>query len=174
MSMAEFLDAHYKGNSVHNEDLVPPFFFPKERVSGPDIVFVVRFIGTDGESDMLCPVFVQLKLRNKLDSSDAEKARKTVQPAKINNHGIDIKEYSKPHQHYISLIISYPAEIAKFFKNDPLTVEHTEGITEIALTIDDKNIRKLFAAEYVDVLDRVKRDAGELTAGLERAKRARL
>ncbi|KAG0353180.1 hypothetical protein BGZ54_002366 [Gamsiella multidivaricata] len=178
MSMQEFLNAHYYHDSERNGDLMPPFFFPDEQVSGPDIVFVVRFIAptADGSADVLdikCPVFVQIKLRTRLNRPDAEKARATVQPAKIHGHGIDIGHYCKPHKHYISLIVSYPAEVAKHFKNEPLTMKHRKDITEIALTNDNKNIHSLFAAEYVTALKHVRRLGSEMTARMERAKQAR-
>ncbi|KAG0247209.1 hypothetical protein BG011_001856, partial [Mortierella polycephala] len=174
MSMQEFLDAHCNHGSEHNGDPVPPFFFPEEQVSGPDLVFVVRFTApTADTSDTLVPIFVQLKLRTKLERSDAEKARTTVQPTKINNHGVDVSQYCKSHKHYISLIVSYPAEVAKYFKNEPLMMNHGKDIIEIALTIDDKNIHQLFAKEYVTVLNRVKRLGCEMSAGLDRAKRVK-
>jgi len=175
MTMSEFLDAHFKHDSEHNEHPVPPFFFPKAHESGPDLVFVVQFMGATADAPAIrVPVFVQLKLCAELCRSDAEKARETVQPTKINNHGIDISQYCTPDKHYISLIVSYPAEVTKYFKSEPLTMKHDKDVMEIALTIDDKNIRKLFAKEYVTVLEQVKRLGDDMTAGLERAKRARI
>ncbi|KAG0369798.1 hypothetical protein BGZ54_008793, partial [Gamsiella multidivaricata] len=52
-------------------------------------------------------------------------------------------------------------------------MKHGEDIMEITLTIGDKDIRKLFAEEYVTVLEQVKRLGDEIAAGLERVKRAR-
>jgi hypothetical protein len=178
LSMQEFLEAHFKHNSEHKGHLVPPFFFPYEQESGPDIVFVVRSIGvntdaTTGSPDIKCPVFVQAKLCKSLGRSDAEKARGTVQPTKIEKHGIDISEYCKPHNHYISLIVSYPAEVTKYFKDNPITMKHEKDINEIALTIDENNIHKVFAKEYVAVLDQVRRFADEMAKGIKRVKRAR-
>ncbi|KAG0367157.1 hypothetical protein BGZ54_004332 [Gamsiella multidivaricata] len=175
MTLTDFLDAHFYHDSEHKGDPVPPFFFPKAHESGPDIAFVVRFRDAAADkTDITCPVFVQLKLRAELGRSDAEKARETVQPTKINNHGIDLGKYCKPHKHYISPIVSYPAEVAKYFKNEPLIMKHGEDDFEIPLTIDNNNIRQLFAKEYVAVLNQVKRLGGEMTANLNRVKRARI
>lgn len=157
MTMEEFLDAHYFHDSRHNDQRVPPLFFPKQYESGPDIIFVVRFVGTDSDAPIVCPVFVQLKLRTVLRRSDAENARATVQPKSISNHKVDLTRYCSPHNQYISLLVSYPAEITKFFQRESLSMQHEEGVTEIALTVDNKNIRSLFSKEYVDMLDCVKR-----------------
>ncbi|KAF9111095.1 hypothetical protein BGW39_004476, partial [Mortierella sp. 14UC] len=127
MSMADFLDAHVNNNSEQDGQPVPPFFFPEEHVSGPDIVFVVRFSGLapddsltssstpspgSASSEILCPVLVQLKLCEKLSQAEVIKARGTVQPGKIKGHGVKLSQYCRPHGHYISLIVSYPVEIA--------------------------------------------------------------
>ncbi|KAI1290548.1 hypothetical protein EDD11_009178, partial [Mortierella claussenii] len=64
----EFMKAHVKDNSSRLGEDVPPFYFPAARVSGPDIIFFVRI------NDEVLPCFVQLKLRQVLDKSDAEEA----------------------------------------------------------------------------------------------------
>ncbi|KAK3828464.1 MAG: hypothetical protein J3Q66DRAFT_434995 [Benniella sp.] len=163
MTMEEFLDAHFFHDSQFRDQRVPPFFFPEQNESGPDIVFVVRFMDADSDAPpIVCPVFVQLKLRNELGRSDAENARATVQPKSISNHKVSLSRYCAPHNQYISLIVSYPAEITKFFQREPLSMQHEEGITENALTVDNKNIRGLFSKEYVDMLDCVKRFGSEM------------
>ncbi|KAF9900875.1 hypothetical protein EC991_006759 [Linnemannia zychae] len=57
ISMEEFMDAHVNNDSVWHGRAVPPFFFPKAKPSGPDIVFNIRV------KVNLFPVFVQLRLR---------------------------------------------------------------------------------------------------------------
>ncbi|KAF9979738.1 hypothetical protein BGZ79_006480, partial [Entomortierella chlamydospora] len=75
MTMDQFLDSHINKDSEFNGFPVPPFYFPYAQWSGPDIAFVVRFIGnTPDEEDIKCVVFAQLKLRGDIDSSDAEDA----------------------------------------------------------------------------------------------------
>ncbi|KAI7829745.1 hypothetical protein BC939DRAFT_490080 [Gamsiella multidivaricata] len=46
-------------------------------------------------------------------------------------------------------VLSYPAEIAQNFSSEPLRMEHSRDITEIALTIDSNTIRQLFVEEHV-------------------------
>jgi len=62
--------------------------------------------------------------------------------------------------------VYYPAKVIKYFKDEPLTKKHGDGIIEIALKIDDKNVRGLFAAEYVADLEQVKRLGSEMMQGL--------
>ncbi|KAG0196795.1 hypothetical protein BGX33_001256, partial [Mortierella sp. NVP41] len=187
MSMADFLDAHVNNNSEQDGQPVPPFFFPEEHVSGPDIVFVVRFSGLapddtltssstpspgSASSEILCPVLVQLKLCEKLSQGEVIKARGTVQPGKIKGHGVKLSQYCRPHGHYISLIVSYPVEIAGYFMDRPLK-KHKDGLTEIALTIDDSNIDDLFSEKHVHALRRMKRLAAEMAETTKEVKRRR-
>ncbi|KAF9155759.1 hypothetical protein BG015_008689 [Linnemannia schmuckeri] len=123
LTMAEFLDAYVHNNSERDDEL---------QVSSPDIIFVVRFSGStlDGSvdsnlappsdytsSDIICPVFVQVKLYKELSESKAVDAHSTVQPTKFRNHRVDMSQYCQPDGHYISLIVSYPAGIARYLMN---------------------------------------------------------
>ncbi|KAG9319094.1 hypothetical protein KVV02_006539 [Mortierella alpina] len=192
MSTADFLIAHIKNNSERNQQAVPPFFYPEERLAGPDIVFVVRFSGlaldksldkaVDSSStlspgsasdDIICPVFVQLKLCAKLSESDVKKARGTVQPSKIESHGVKLSKYCQPHGHFISLIVSYPVELADYFIDTPLK-SHKEGLKEITLTIDDSNIDDLFSEKHVRVIKSTKRLAVEMAATAKEVKLRRV
>ncbi|KAG0099398.1 hypothetical protein BGZ93_007894, partial [Podila epicladia] len=176
ISMADFLDAHIKNNSEQDGEPVPPFFFPEEQLSGPDIVFVVRFrdLAPDdalassstpspgsASSEISCPVFVQLKFCKRLSQVEVTNARGMVQPNKIKGHGAKLSQYCQPHGYYISLIVSYPVEIASYFMDRPLK-KHKDGLTEIALTIDDSNIDDLFSEKHVHGLKRMKRLAAEM------------
>ncbi|KAG0275812.1 hypothetical protein BGZ95_008341 [Linnemannia exigua] len=187
MSMADILDVHVNNNSEQDGQPVPPFFFPEEQVSGPDIIFVVRFSGLASDdamdsslppspgsafTEILCPVVVQLKFCEKLSQADVIKARGTVQPRKIKNHGVKLSQYCMHHGHYISLIVSFPVEIASYFLDRPLK-KHNEGLTEIALTIDDSNIDNLFSEKHVHLIKRTKRLATELAETTKEVKRRR-
>lgn len=50
------MKAHVENGSKHEDQNVPPFYFPAPHFSGPDIVFYVRINGA------LYPVFVQCLL----------------------------------------------------------------------------------------------------------------
>lgn len=58
MSMEEFMDAHVNHQSTRNNLPVAPFFFPKSKPSGPDLVFFIRI-----DDDRVVPVFVQVRLK---------------------------------------------------------------------------------------------------------------
>ncbi|KAG9064679.1 hypothetical protein KI688_002937 [Linnemannia hyalina] len=186
ISMADFLDAHVNNRSERAGQSVPPFFYPVEHVSGPDILFVVRFSGlapdhalgssstpTPGyaSTDIVCPVFVQVKLCQKLYRNDVIAAQSTVQPTKIRKHGVKLSQFCKPKGHYISLIVSYPAEIAEYFLKRSLN-KHYDGLTEIALTIDDSNFN-LFSADHVQAIKNMKRLAVEMADTVKEVKRRR-
>ncbi|KAG0254560.1 hypothetical protein BG011_005663 [Mortierella polycephala] len=173
IAMNEFLESHISGGSVHNGRPVPPFLFLAETVFGPDLAFVVRFISADPSEECInCSVFVNI--RTKMYQFNPENAHRAVQLAEINNHGIDIdvSQYCKPHMHFISLTVSYPAEFTRHFQFEPQKMEHCEGITEIALTIDDSNIHALFPTQYITALNRLKQIAAEIE-DLESSKKAK-
>ncbi|KAG0269439.1 hypothetical protein DFQ27_003564 [Actinomortierella ambigua] len=186
MTMADFLDAHINRNSEQDGQPVPPFFYPEEHVSGPDVVFVVRFSGKAQDSplgscstspssvspDIVCPVFIQVKLCLKLSRKEAVEAHDTVQPKKVKGHLVEISNFCRPHGHYISLIISYPAGIANFFVDKALE-KHEDGVTEIALTIDDNNIDDLFSDKQVPALQLMKRLGAAMTRTAGELKRRR-
>ncbi|KAG0314716.1 hypothetical protein BGZ99_007884 [Dissophora globulifera] len=187
MTMADFLDAHINNNSEQDGQPVPPFFFPEEHVSGPDVVFVIRFSGLAPDDtltssstpspgsasfEMLCPVLVQLKHCEKLSQSEMIKARGTVQPEKIKDHGVELSQYCRPHGHYISLVVSYPVEIAGYVMDKPLE-KHKDGVTEIALTIDDSNSDVLFSEKHVHALNRMKQLAAEMAETTKEVERRR-
>ncbi|KAG0211657.1 hypothetical protein BGX33_004160 [Mortierella sp. NVP41] len=189
ITMAEFLDAHINNNnSERNGEFVPPFFYLGEQVSGPDIVFVLRFIGLalggtvdssltlspgSTSSDIICPVFVQVKLCKELLETKVIDARRTVQPAKIRNHGVNIAQYCRSHGHYINLIVSYPAEISSYFMDKPAMKKHSNNLTEVALTIDDSNI-DLFSEKHFQALRHKKRLATDMAETTEAVKRFRV
>ncbi|KAG0316964.1 hypothetical protein BG000_004670 [Podila horticola] len=143
MTTAEFLDAH-------------------EQVSGLDIVFVVRFSDlapnddTEGSSltlspdsasfDITCPIFIQVKLHKELSEAQAIKAHSTVQPRRSR--------------------ITEPASASIVDHMDTTSgssprMKHPDGVTEIALTIDDRNI-DLLSEKHVQALKDVKRLAEKM------------
>ncbi|KAG0364173.1 hypothetical protein BGX24_004745, partial [Mortierella sp. AD032] len=188
MSMADFLDAHINYNSKKDGQPVAPFFYPdpEEHVSGPDIVFVVRFSGLAPDDDALVssstlspgsasfeiPALLQLRLCEKLSGADVIRARGTVQPRKITDHGVKLSEYCRPHGHYISLVVSYPTEIAAYFMDRPL-VMHNDGLTEIALTVDNSNSKGLFTEKHFHALKHMKRLAADMAETTREVKRRR-
>ncbi|KAF9148529.1 hypothetical protein DFQ26_002323, partial [Actinomortierella ambigua] len=50
-------------------------------------------------------------------------------------------------------------------------MKHNEGLTEIALTIDDSNIKDLFEKNHVDALKNMKRLAAEMAETTRDVKR---
>ncbi|KAH7043039.1 hypothetical protein BKA57DRAFT_508403 [Linnemannia elongata] len=186
MTMTDFLDAHINNNSKQDGQPVPPFFFPGENLWGPDIVFVVRFSGLAPDdtqtsasipspgsaSEILCPILVQLKLREELSETEGFKTRGTVRPGKVKGHGVKLSQYCRPHGHYISLVVSFPVEIAEYSMDRPFK-KHKDGITEIALTIDDSNIDDLFSEKHVHALRRMRRLASEMAETTKEVKRRR-
>src|SRR5690554_5282618 len=108
-----------------------------------------------------------------LTESKAIDARSTVQPRKIMKHGVNLSQYCQPHGHYISLVVCYPAEISKYFLHMSPMQKHGDGLTEIALTIDDNNIQ-LFSERHVKELNHMKRLGIEMAEASEAAKRVKL
>ncbi|KAF8924145.1 hypothetical protein BGZ47_004184, partial [Haplosporangium gracile] len=152
-----FMEAHVKNGSKREAQDIPPFYFPAPHISGPDIVFYVKINGN------VCPVFVQLKLRQVLEGSDVEKALATVSSNTIQGkmdkeHEKLAKDLAQEHKKanreqesskrtgstqpqqpprlqdycptgvYVSMVITYPAEVVKFQVVRPDPEPELEGL----------------------------------------------
>ncbi|OAQ35724.1 hypothetical protein K457DRAFT_27398 [Linnemannia elongata AG-77] len=159
ISMKGFMDAHIYNGSMRDDRAVPPFFFPKAKPSGPDIVFIIRV------KENLLPVFVQLKLRQTLATSAIKAALKTMSAPAIETHVEDLGRFCPTHT-YISMIVAYPATVVSKlpFRPDPVYVYNLrprpEGkhkrLTQVKVMIDSSNIREIFPQSHVDFLDGIK------------------
>ncbi|KAK5799406.1 hypothetical protein F5H01DRAFT_418077 [Linnemannia elongata] len=159
ISMKEFMDAHIYNSSMRDDRAVPPFFFPKAKPSGPDIVFIIRV------KENLFPVFVQLKLRQTLATSAIKAALKTVSAPAIETHVEDLGRFCPTHT-YISMIVAYPAAlVGKLpFRPEPVYVynlrprpeDKHKRLTQVKVMIDSSNISEIFPQSHVDFLDGIK------------------
>ncbi|KAF9981364.1 hypothetical protein BGZ75_007369 [Mortierella antarctica] len=175
----DFMEAHVKNGSMRKDQDVPPFYFPAPYVSGPDIVFYVKIAGN------IFPVFVQLKLRQVLEGSDVEKALATVSSNTIQDkldkeHKKLVKDLAEEHKQtnrkqgatqqqqaprlqdycptgvYVSMVITYPAEVVKFQVVRPDPEPELEGLERVSINIDDNNFSHIFPERHVKFLDRLK------------------
>ncbi|KAG0068454.1 hypothetical protein BGZ89_004695 [Linnemannia elongata] len=159
ISMKEFMDAHLYNSSMRDDRAVPPFFFPKAKPSGPNIVFIIRV------KENLFPVFVQLKLRQTLATSAIKAALKTVSAPAIETHVEDLGRFCPTHT-YISMIVAYPAAlVGKLpFRPEPVYVynlrprpeDKHKRLTQVKVMIDSSNISEIFPQSHVDFLDGIK------------------
>ncbi|KAG0008302.1 hypothetical protein BGZ82_004755, partial [Podila clonocystis] len=158
ISMEGFMDAHVNNGSMLHGRAVPPFFFPKAKPSGPDIVFYIRV------KDKLFPVFVQLKLRQILSTSNIKAALKTVSAPMIETHVENFGNFCPTDNTYISMIIAYPATVvAKLrprpnpqYNLRPRSDPKHKRLTQVRVVIDKSNIGQIFPQGHVDFLDGIK------------------
>ncbi|KAK3812091.1 MAG: hypothetical protein J3Q66DRAFT_390536 [Benniella sp.] len=158
ISMEDFMEAHAKNKSLRQGQPVPPFFFPKAKPSGPDIVFYIRVKGN------LFPVFVQLKLRQVLTTKGAKSALKTVSAPMIEAHVEDFDHFCPTDKTYISMIIAYPATVAAKLPPRPDFAYNLrarpdpkpERLKQVKVIIDKSNINKIFPQSHIDFLDGIK------------------
>ncbi|KAF9084098.1 hypothetical protein BGX29_002746, partial [Mortierella sp. GBA35] len=107
MTMEEFMDAHVNHQSTRNNLPVAPFFFPKSKPSGPDLVFFIRI-----DDNRVIPSFVQMKLHqgnSNFSEKDWKDALSTVSAPKIEGHAKNFRKYC-PDNVYISIIVAYPTK----------------------------------------------------------------
>ncbi|KAF9921493.1 hypothetical protein BGZ67_000423, partial [Mortierella alpina] len=161
MSMGDFMNAHVKQQSTRENTPVPPFFFPKSKPSGPDLVFFIRI---DGRKTV--PVFVQMKLRHssaKLYNKLWKKALSTVSAPCIQDHADDFPTYC-PDNIYISMVVAYPMVCGPRL---PPVVEVPEkdanGVQQVVIRVSDVNFGQIFPKEHVMFIDRLK-NAGKRAA----------
>ncbi|KAK3806213.1 MAG: hypothetical protein J3R72DRAFT_499657 [Linnemannia gamsii] len=140
MSMKEFMDAHVNHGSTRNNMPVAPFFFPKSKPSGPDLVFFIRIDGA-----RLVPVFVQMKLHQ----------GSTVSAPKIEGHAKNFRKYC-PDNVYISMIVAYPTKWTDKLPAPSELPKDPSGVQQVVINISDNNFSDIFPQEHVEFIDRLK------------------
>ncbi|KAF9969321.1 hypothetical protein BGZ73_008381 [Actinomortierella ambigua] len=167
MSMEEFMDAHVNHHSVRNNKPVAPFFFPRHKPSGPDMVFFIRI-----DSTRVIPVFVQ-------DYFSYERRCISVLPASQRNCGMQFwiqfqRHVSRtmprisgtfcPDNIYISMVAAYPITCSPDLPPVQVPKPDANGVQQVVTRVEDSNFGKIFPKDHVMFIDRLKR-AGKRTAG---------
>ncbi|KAG9062119.1 hypothetical protein KI688_006845 [Linnemannia hyalina] len=153
MSMEEFMDTHVNHGSTRNNMPVAPFFFPKPKPSGPDLVFFIRIDGA-----RLVPVFVQMKLHqgsSNFSERDWNDALSTVSAAKIEGHAKNFRKYC-PDNVYISMIVAYPTKWTDKLPAHSELPKDPSGVQQVVINISDDNFGDIFPQEHVEFIDRLK------------------
>ncbi|KAI8355057.1 hypothetical protein B0O80DRAFT_52621 [Mortierella sp. GBAus27b] len=153
MSMEEFMDAHVNHQSTRNNMPVAPFFFPKSKPSGPDLVFFIRIDG-----DRVIPIFVQMKLHqgtSNFSEKDWNDALSTVSAAKIEGHAKGFRKYC-PNNVYISMIIAYPTKWTDKLLAPSELPKDLSGVQQVVINVSDDNFGDIFPQEHVEFIDRLK------------------
>ncbi|KAG0329172.1 hypothetical protein BG000_000169 [Podila horticola] len=153
MSMEEFMDAHVNQGSTRNNMSVAPFFFPKSKPSGPDLVFFIRIDGA-----RLVPVFVQMKLHqgsSNFSEKDWNDALSTVSAPKIEGHAKNFRKYC-PDNVYISMIVAYPTKWTDKLPASSDLPKDPSGVQQVVINISDDNFGDIFPQEHVEFIDRLK------------------
>ncbi|KAF9929041.1 hypothetical protein BGZ67_006616 [Mortierella alpina] len=155
MSMEEFMDAHVNHQSTRNNTPVAPFFFPKSKPSGPDLVFFIRIDGR-----RIVPVFVHsATLYKKL----WEKALRTVSASCIQDYAKDFQKFC-PDNIYISMVVAYPMICgASLPPAVEVPAKDARGVQQVVIRVSDVNFGQIFPKEHVMFIDRLK-NAGNRAA----------
>ncbi|KAI1288869.1 hypothetical protein EDD11_009612 [Mortierella claussenii] len=148
MSLGEFLNAHVHHGSRKGMRPVPPFHRLTETPKGPDVVFVLHI---DGHG--YCPLFVQLKLRNKMTKAETQYTFSVVKSKAVQG---------RP-KRFFGVVIAYPAELAGVEDTFPEVrrsqrIRSAQGETPqcVSLRIDKNNIHELFPEKHMQALDLLK------------------
>ncbi|KAG0219493.1 hypothetical protein BGX31_011294 [Mortierella sp. GBA43] len=153
MSMGEFMDAHVNNHSTRNNIPVAPFFFPKIKPSGPDMVFFIRINGRK-----LVPVFVQTKLHQSsasLNKRAWNTALATVSASCIQDHVKDFRNFC-PDNIYISMVVAYPMRCSSTLPPVNVPKIDANGVQQIVIRVGDTNFGQIFPKEHVKFIDRLK------------------
>ncbi|KAF9972814.1 hypothetical protein BGZ73_003998 [Actinomortierella ambigua] len=153
MSMEDFMDTHVNHGSTLKNMPVAPFFFPKSKPSGPDLVFFIRIDGI-----RLVPVFVQMKLHqgsSNFSEKDWTNALSTVSATKIEGHVQSFREYC-PDNVYISMIVAHPTKWTDKLPTSSELPQDPSGVQQVVINISDDNFAHIFPKEHVEFIDRLK------------------
>ncbi|KAF9924400.1 hypothetical protein BGZ67_009274 [Mortierella alpina] len=153
MSIEEFMKAHVDEGSIRNKMPVAPFFFPKSKPSGPDLLFFIR---VDGRKAI--PVFVQMKLHqgsSNFSEKDWSDALSTVSAPKIEDHAMEFRKYC-PDNVYISMIVAYPTKWAEALLAPSKVPKDCSGVQQVVINVSDNNFGDIFPQEHMEFIDRLK------------------
>ncbi|KAG0309903.1 hypothetical protein BGZ99_000752 [Dissophora globulifera] len=146
ISLEEFMDSHVNRGSIRDNVPVAPFFFPKSKPSGPDLVFLIRIDGT-----RLVPVFVQMKLHQGSSNfleKDWNDALSTVSATKIEDHAKNFRKYC-PDNVYISMIVAYPTKWTDKLPALSELPKDVSGVQQVVINVSDNNFSDIFPKEHV-------------------------
>ncbi|KAF9536868.1 hypothetical protein EC957_009506 [Mortierella hygrophila] len=137
ISMDEFMDGHVNQGSTRNNMPVAPFFFPRSKPSGPDLVFFIRI-----DMKRMVPVFVQLRLHqgsSNFSEKDWNDSLSTVSAPKIEGHAKTFRKYCPD----------------KLPGSSELPMDPS-GVQQVVINIGDNNFGDIFTQEHVEFIDQLK------------------
>ncbi|KAF8920053.1 hypothetical protein BGZ58_004488, partial [Dissophora ornata] len=185
ISTHAFIEAHVKYGSKRENQNIPPFYFPAPHVSGPDLVFYIKIqgniipvfvqlklrqvlVGSDVEKALA--TVSGNAIQGKINKEHEELVKDLAQDQKeasqkqgsSNNTGSRetqqaprLQDYC-PTGVYVSMVITYPAEVVKFQVIRPDPEPELEGLERVSINIDDNNFPRIFLERHVKFLDRLK------------------
>ncbi|KAI8357599.1 hypothetical protein B0O80DRAFT_292378 [Mortierella sp. GBAus27b] len=176
-----FMEAHVKNGSKREDEDIPPFYFPVPHVSGPDLVFYIKIQGNvipvfvqlklrqvleGSDVEKALATVSSNTIQSKMDKEHEKLVKDPAREHKMANR-TGTTQPQQPQQPprlqdycptgvYVSMAITYPAEVIKFqvFRPDP--EPELEGLERVSINIDDNNFPQIFPERHVKFLDRLK------------------
>ncbi|KAG0200931.1 hypothetical protein BGX31_003959, partial [Mortierella sp. GBA43] len=183
LTTQQFMKAHVENGSKQGDQDIPPFYFPAPHISGPDIVFFVRigdnifpcFVqlklrqvleGSDVEKALATVSSHAMQEKMDKEQEKVQKEQKKQQKHRQQDSTASIQSEQQqqpprlqdycPTGTYISMVITYPAEVVKFQVVRPDPEPELEGLQRVSIDIDDNNFPKIFPRRHVEFLDKLK------------------
>ncbi|KAI8355366.1 hypothetical protein B0O80DRAFT_449081 [Mortierella sp. GBAus27b] len=183
LTTQQFMKAHVENGSKQGDQDIPPFYFPAPHISGPDIVFFVRigdnifpcFVqlklrqvleGSDVEKALATVSSHAMQEKMDKEQEKVQKEQKKQQKHRQQDSTVSIQSEQQqqpprlqdycPTGTYISMVITYPAEVVKFQVVRPDPEPELEGLQRVSIDIDDNNFPKIFPRRHVEFLDKLK------------------
>ncbi|KAF8924360.1 hypothetical protein BGZ52_008313, partial [Haplosporangium bisporale] len=165
LTTLQFMKAHVENGSKQGDQDIPSFYFPAPHVSGPDIVFFVRINGNiypcfvqlklrqvleGSDVEKALATVSSHAMQEKMDK-EQEKMQKEQNKQQKQRQRDSTASIQSDHQQpsrlqdyclagtYISMVITYPAEVAKFQVVRPDPEPQLEGLQHVSIDIDDNN-----------------------------------
>ncbi|KAF9157867.1 hypothetical protein BGX20_003697, partial [Mortierella sp. AD010] len=179
-----FMKAHVQGSSKQGDNTIPPFYFPAPHVSGPDVIFFVQIdserypvfvqlklrqvlAGKDADEALATTSgkAVQAKMgkeQEMLNKEQQKQQKKQKQPQATTCTKPEkqppprLQDYC-PCGMYISMVITYPAEVVSFQVMRPDPDPELEGLRRVIINVDDSNFAQIFPKSHVNFLDKLKK-----------------
>ncbi|KAF9119193.1 hypothetical protein BGX30_004020 [Mortierella sp. GBA39] len=182
LTIQQFMKAHVENGSKQGDQDIPPFYFPAPHVSGPDIVFFVRingsiypcFVqlklrqvleGSDVEKALAAVSSHAKQEKMDREQEKIQKCQKKQQKQWQQDSAATVQSDQQqpprlqdycPTGTYISMVITYPAEIVNFQVVRPDPEPELEGLQRVSIGIDDNNFPKIFPRRHIEFLNELK------------------
>ncbi|KAF9178440.1 hypothetical protein BGZ50_007702 [Haplosporangium sp. Z 11] len=141
-----FMETHVENNFKYGDQDIPPFYFSTSQLRQVVEKALVSVSNHAVQETMEKEQSMQQLQQPRQDSSSIQSDQQSPRLQNFCPTGI-----------YVSMVITYPAEVVNFQVVHPDSKPELEGLQHMSIGIDGRNFPKIFSRRHVKFLDTLKR-----------------